>query len=377
MLLSEGLPPAHAGRVTVTDPHVGSPGPVRSWRRVLLIGLAGMLLLVGVSTVNRERRGTPRPLPTAPATPTPTPFVPVPFRHGVAAPRTASLPVQGAPIDLAGGGYLLALTSAPSRIYRLSSQPPLSWVAQQEVPAGSFRLVPQSEHTTLYLLGHVGDMTSIEQLDPLSLEAITSFAVPFEVEDAVASYQALWLAADDGLHVLPTPPAAPAGAPRLVVRGTVQAMAIDELDNRIVVALTSPTGVTLRTFALDSAKPGPTTAVALDRLSMAVESDDLWLAGTGTDARGHLAHLNATTLHPIIAGPYQVYGVLIRIWPGDLTVWVAGDAEVACLARTDGAVLTTSDGINGPLVTTQGYAFALAGGSIRSLELTQTACERG
>lgn len=363
--------------MTLTDPHVGSPGPVRSWRRTLLIAFAGLLLLVGVSTVNRDRRGAPSALPTAQPTPPPTPFVPVPFRHGLAAPRTAALPVQGAPIDLAGGGYLLALTTAPSRIYRLSSQPPLGWVTQRDVPDGSFRLVPQSEHTKLYLLGRAGHVTSIEQIDPLSLAAITSFDVPFEVEDAVASYQALWLAADDGLYVVPAPPISAPGQPRLVARGTVQALAIDELDNRIVVAFTSPTGVSMRTFALDSTKPGPTTSVALDRVSIAVESADLWLAGTGSDSRGHLTHLNATTLRPIIAGPYQVYGITIRIWPGDLTVWVGGDGEVACLARSDGAVLTTSEGITGPLVTTQGYGFAIAGGAIRSLELTDTACDRG
>lgn len=354
------------------------PGPNRSRGRAVLAALATLLLLIGVSLINKHRQHA---LDKALPTPAPAPvndFQPAPLRGGLASPEIGSLRVDGTPIDLAAGGYLLALTKAPSRIYRLAPQQPLGWVAERDVDPGSYRLVLDGLQLKLYLLGHQTGGTSIRRIDPLSLATVNQLSVPFDVRDAVASFDTLWLATDDAVYSVPISPGAAASAPRLIVQGAVQALAIDELDERVMVALASSGGTTLRSFAFDSDAPGPTAFVRLDRVSLAVVSDDVWVAGTGPNARGGLLHFDSATLHPRIAGPYQIYGITTEIWPGDLAVWVAGDAELVCLARSDGALLASSDvDVSGRLVTAQQFAFALDDDSIQVLDVSETPCYRG
>jgi hypothetical protein len=118
----------------------------------------------------------------------------------------------------------------------------------------------------------------------------------------------------------------------------------------------------------------------LAKVSLAVDVRSIWLGGFGGPKDRKLVRLDPVTLGVTGGSPVESeVGPGAIIWPGEDLVWVRSGASenLACLAANSGAVQARWSGIEGPVVSQGGLAFALGRGYLLMLQTLHTSCHAG
>jgi hypothetical protein len=364
--LSEARMAVHADQVAgpvleLYTEEPDDPPPRGSRTRWLVAGsLVCALLFVGV--VNRERRADPKPPPPSVAP------LNTPADHPVTLPGTALL-VAG------DGDHVYAVTSDPSEIVRIEAQSTKdpTFLAQTPISPRAFGFFIDVDTAYLWSLERTGDnLTDIVEYDPISLAEVGRHTLNMYIAQAVAVDNTLWLATSQGVYSYDWQ----SGKARRLLPGAATAITTDPLHQRVIVAQPQRGGTMMYSIDVETRHIATRTWVALSDLTMALVSDDLWIAGSASSNQPGLVHLPASWLSPTEQAPTPA-GSSVTIWPGEQVVWLQNGAHLSCLSSTTGQTLTTTSDLIGPVVSGLGYAYVVSGGNLHILDLRSTTCRQG
>jgi hypothetical protein len=364
----ELLPGTAAGGPTLRTWVKGLP-PRRRNRWLTAAVVAVLVLAVGMFSHRHPHRNSAAPAPDA--------FASAPEQQALGLRgRRVSLG-DGTPIDLAMQGALVyVLTRSPPRLIEVDGRG-RTVMNSIMVTEGTTLMAFDGESNRLVTVSSDGVSSMLQFYEPLLFNVVGQLALPIVVNAITSVGGQLWLGANGGLYRITTRAKV---AERLSgVDGAVRALVADPARHRLLVTLGDwPTTL----LSVDSAT-GRVTArstLALGKVSLAVAAATIWVGGYGGPNDRKVLRLSPSTLNVIGASPVDaVVGPGAIVWGGEDVVWVrSGDSEdLACLASGSGSVLAHWSGIQGPVVSGAGLAFAPSMGYLLMLQTLHTSCQVG
>ena len=177
--------------------------------------------------------------------------------------------------------------------------------------------------------------TRMVEFDATTLQRVRDVTWAHLVEGAVALHDHLYLSTDFGVAELPPGAARPHYV--LGLAGSIGPVVVDAARNRVITMdLGYPTDIW-------SYRPGesPQEAampIAMERGTVAVVGDTIWVAGRYESGRAVLLRLNPTTLQPMLRAPAREYrGGAVLVGTGSRVLWLRSGGSGNLLACVDAA----------------------------------------
>jgi len=219
------------------------------------------------------------------------------------------------------------------------------------------------------------DIGQVKLYDATSLQVLATFESGLNFFSAAAINGNLWLAANEGLYLLPSG-ATEWAAAKHVVNSPVYSVVADPARHRVLVGTMVAEGGSdglggTSVTAVDTRNQRVTTAgatVPVGKSSIAVVGDQVWVGGYGSGDSKRIEHLDATTLNVIGSSAVSSQlGPGAILWSGDKVLWVrnGGDEGLSCVDPKTGAIREYWDGIQGPVSSIAGHAYAVQGDVVR------------
>jgi hypothetical protein len=227
--------------------------------------------------------------------------------------------------------------------------------------------------------------TRIHAYETSTLAIDTAMTVPAHTFSAAALNGDLWLATSDGLYVVTNGRLGSSAATKLF-SGLVFSVAADAVRHRILYGAAVSAGADgtnslggIAVHEIDAnthAVIGVGTLLPIGKESIAIVSDQIWVAGYGSGSTPRLFHLDGASLQPIAtneldAGSPLQLGPGAIVWPGESVLWVrsGGSEALSCVDPQTGAVQEQWDTVQGPVASVRGHAYAASDGSLEQLSL--------
>jgi hypothetical protein len=335
-----------------------------SWLVGLGIGalVAGVLVVVAVKQADHHRSATPlATLPLeSPATRAP----------GNAAGDVVDLG-QATAVDLAmSSRRLYVLTSNPSRLAQVDSR---SGTTTRQVAAPS-----GAEHVYADPSGRMAWAVAdnvVYAFDGRTLAGAGQIELSRRVSTAAALDGRLYIATDHGVYELTAPPyyTASSASVRLLPGYSgqvVEAIAADPSRHRLLAVTSSYVLLRVTTRGVQLIQQLRTQLPQ----SIAVTRSGIWAVGFGSAGGSRIARINPVTLRMTPVGsddasaPQGAAG-----WPGADVFWVkdAYADSLTCRDGRSGAIVATLGGIEGPVLSAHGAAYAITAGQAFRLSTTR------
>jgi hypothetical protein len=326
-------------------------------------------------------------------------------------PSASPSPVTGqaTPLDL-GKGSTSSLAIAPSGVFVARTQPDqlvqvstadssvIKRTATPDVVDGTAADAVEglvwtwSSSQTLASSGATSEQpndagsTIIHAYQTSTLAVTSALTVSTYTFSAAALNGDLWLATSAGLYVV-APEVDGSTTTTKLVTGSVFSVAADAVRHRILYGsmvsapAAGPNSLgSIAVHEIDAnthAVIGVGAPLPIGKESIAIVSDQIWVAGYGTGSTPRLFHLDGASLqtlqtdglgatNPLEMGPGAI------VWPGASVLWVrsGGSEALACVDPQTGALLEHWDAVQGPVASVRGHAYAASDGSLDELSLS-------
>jgi hypothetical protein len=227
------------------------------------------------------------------------------------------------------------------------------------------RLFYDAADNRLWLVEQGVRPAQLLELDAATLRVTRRVSADLTVRGAAAMFGHLYLASADGLSDLA--PGARAPIRMAALAGSVTAVAADPARRRILVLdESSPVAVSVMSAGRVTARR---IFGHLNRGSIAVVGDDIWVGGSG-DYGAVMARLDPMTLAPLQTSPVALEANAVVVSPGARDLWVsASGTGLWCLDARTGSVLVQWPTASVPVASRGGAAYVLTGGSVLPLAL--------
>ena len=360
----------------------------------VVVVIAGVATAIGVNSGQR-RVGqvvappsiTPSATPSTTPSATPSPSIGQASPLLVPAGSTTSLAVGSFEVFVAGTqpNQLVEVSTADHSVTRRIATPdPVGGVA---VDAAAGRVWTwSSTQTTATGASDGTNSTSLHAYATSNLATEGSLTVPTYAFTAATLAGDLWLATSDGLYVVGAGATGSMTATR-IVSGSVFSVATDAVRHRILYGATVSTPTTsadsmgsIAVHEIDAsthALIAVGTPLPIGKESIAVVSDQIWVAGYGSGSTPRLFHLDGASLQPLkttglSASSGAEFGPGAIVWPGASVLWVrsGGSEALSCVDPQTGTALEQWETVQGPVGSVRGQAYAASDGSLMQLSLT-------
>jgi hypothetical protein len=309
--------------------------------------------------------------------------------HRSAAPL-ATLPLESpatlAPLNAAGDvvdigpATALDLAMSKTQLYVLTSNP--SRLAQVDSRSGITTLQvgapPGAEHVYADPSGRMAWVVAdnvVYAFDGRTLEGAGQIELSRRVSTAAALDGRLYIATDHGVYEMTAPPyyTAASASARLLPGYSgqvVQALAADPSRHRLLAVTSSYVLLEVSTRGVRLIRQLLTQLPQ----SIAVTRSGIWAVGFGIAGGSRIARIDRATLRitPVGSGdPEAPQGA--SGWPGADVFWVkdAYDDALTCRDGRSGAIVATLSGIEGPVLSAHGAAYAITAGQAFRLPTTR------
>ena len=355
----------------------------------VVVVIAGVATAIGANSGHRRPGQVVAPPSIAPsATPsiTPSPSLGQATPLLVPAGSTTSIAVGSSEVFVAGTqpNQLVEVSMADQSVTKLLATPdPVDGVA---VDAAAGRVWTwSSTQTTATGASDGTSSTSLHAYATSSLAVEGSLTVPTYAFTAATLAGDLWLATSDGLYVVGPDPNGSMTATK-IVNGTVFSVAADAVRHRILygAAVSTPTtsADSMGSIAVHEIDPSTHALIAvgtplpIGKESIAVVSDQIWVAGYGSGSTPRLFHLDGASLQPLKTSGFSAssgaeLGPGAIVWPGASVLWVrsGGSEALSCVDPQTGTALEQWETVQGPVGSVRGQAYAASDGSLMQLSL--------
>jgi hypothetical protein len=343
-----------------TDDEVLALGSQRTPPRWLVIA-AVVVLFAGVVAMAAVKRGGHHTAVPAPSASLASPPAENPLPQGMGQPLELG---ETVPIDLAAAtGVVLVLTASPPRLGQVDSASG-RLNRQVAVPAGSRRLVMDRAGEHAWIIAGRDALA----YDASTLAPIGKVTVPATVFAAAVLNDRLFMATDQGVYMTALAREPYLGLPQELTRlpgfkDSVQTISADPSRHRLLAISQEYALLTVDSRAVHVVRQLHTHAPE----SIEVTDAAIWAVGFGDVGGTRVARLDPLTLQltSIDAGDANApQGA--RGWPGAAVFWVknAYTDSIACRDARSGVVGAIFPGLDGPVVSTPGAAYAISRGDV-------------